>query len=119
MRVIVCGARDCRDWAFVWRELDRLHAELTITAVMQGGASGVDTMARDWAAARAVVCHECCADWAQFGMRAGPIRNARMLEWRPDTVIAFPGGRGTADMVRRAEAAGVEVIRVEMAGPSG
>lgn len=31
---------------------------------------------------------------------------------RPDLVVAFPGGRGTADMVRRATAAGIEVIRV-------
>jgi hypothetical protein len=28
----------------------------------------------------------------------------------PELVIAFPGGRGTADMVERAKAAGVEVI---------
>jgi hypothetical protein len=32
-----------------------------------------------------------------------------MLEWKPDLVIAFPGGRGTADMVKQAKAAGVPV----------
>jgi UDP-N-acetylmuramoylalanine-D-glutamate ligase len=31
---------------------------------------------------------------------------------KPDLVVAFPGGRGTADMVRRAKEAGVEVIEV-------
>jgi hypothetical protein len=30
----------------------------------------------------------------------------------PDLVVAFPGGRGTADMVRRANAAGVRVMEV-------
>jgi hypothetical protein len=30
---------------------------------------------------------------------------------KPDLVITFPGGRGTADMVRRAEKAGIEVTR--------
>jgi hypothetical protein len=30
---------------------------------------------------------------------------------RPDFVLAFPGGRGTADMVRKALAAGVVVRR--------
>jgi predicted Rossmann-fold nucleotide-binding protein len=32
-----------------------------------------------------------------------------MLLLRPDVVIAFPGGAGTADMVRAATAAGVKV----------
>jgi hypothetical protein len=31
-------------------------------------------------------------------------------EGRPDVVVAFPGGRGTADMMMRAGSAGVEVI---------
>ncbi len=37
-----------------------------------------------------------------------------MTTWLPppDLVIAFPGGKGTADMVRKARAAGVEVIEV-------
>jgi UDP-N-acetylmuramoylalanine-D-glutamate ligase len=29
---------------------------------------------------------------------------------KPDLVVAFPGGRGTADMVAKARAAGVEVL---------
>jgi hypothetical protein len=33
-------------------------------------------------------------------------------EGKPDLVIAFPGGGGTADMMRRARAAGVEVLEV-------
>jgi hypothetical protein len=32
---------------------------------------------------------------------------------KPDLVIAFPGGRGTADMVARARKAGVPVEVVE------
>ena len=41
-----------------------------------------------------------------------PMRNQRMIAEgaAPDFVIAFPGGLGTADMVERAKAAGVEVI---------
>jgi hypothetical protein len=34
-------------------------------------------------------------------------------EGRPTLVVAFPDGRGTADMVRRARGAGVEVIEVK------
>jgi hypothetical protein len=34
-------------------------------------------------------------------------------EGKPDLVIAFPGGRGATDMVRRAREAGVETIEIQ------
>jgi hypothetical protein len=38
-------------------------------------------------------------------------RNQQMLdEGRPDLVVAFPGGAGTANMVKLARAIGCEVI---------
>lgn len=44
---------------------------------------------------------------------AGPKRNQRMLDkGKPDLVLAFPGGDGTADMVRKAKSAGVPIIEV-------
>lgn len=43
----------------------------------------------------------------------GPIRNSKMLlDGKPTLVVAFAGRRGTADMVQKARAAGVEVIEV-------
>lgn len=54
------------------------------------------------------------ADWHTHGRAAGPIRNRRMIEeGKPDLVVAFPGGRGTANMVNQARAAGIEVREVE------
>lgn len=53
------------------------------------------------------------ADWNKYGKRAGYIRNKQMLEeGKPDIVLAFPGGKGTAMMVRLAKEAGVRVIEV-------
>jgi len=47
------------------------------------------------------------------GRAAGPVRNAQMLaEGKPDFVVAFPGGRGTADMCKQARARGVKVVEV-------
>lgn len=34
-------------------------------------------------------------------------------EGKPDLVVALPGGRGTADMVRRAKKHGIEVVEVK------
>ena len=50
--------------------------------------------------------------WDELGKKAGPLRNQRMLDdGKPDMVVAFPGGGGTKDMVRRAAKAGVAIMR--------
>lgn len=115
MRVLVCGGR-----AFTNRALmDKSLAELVlshggISRIINGGAPGADTLARKWAEAHGIETDTFTADW-RVGPAAGPIRNQRMIdEGRPDAVIAFPGGRGTADMVRRANAAGIPVREIPL-----
>lgn len=118
--VIVCGGREYRDWktargtlSALWLELQRAGATLT---VVTGGAPGADRLARDWARDHrndGVRFVEVAADWVKHGDAAGPIRNQLMLDrHQPDLVIAFPGGKGTADMVRRAKKARVPVREV-------
>lgn len=98
----------------MFRFFDEFHAATPISALIQGGASAVDTFAKAWGRKHPTIeRYECRADWDNHGRAAGPVRNARMLEWKPDIVIAFAGGRGTADMVRRAKAAGIRVVEVE------
>lgn len=88
-------------------------SSLNIEAIIHGGARGADEGANDWAGSEHVPARAFHADWRKHGNAAGPIRNQRMIdEGKPDIVIAFPGGRGTADMVRLAEAAGIPVIHV-------
>lgn len=112
-RLLVCGGRDYADAALLFDTLDVLHREYQFRDFIQGGARGADRLARQWACTHPeIVRWECKADWRRYGLAAGHIRNARMLEWLPDLVVAFPGGTGTADMVRQARAAGVEVIEL-------
>ncbi len=86
-------------------------ASFKITAIAQGGARGADRIAGEWAQARSVPCKVYRAGWAAHGNAAGPIRNQRMLaESGAGMVLAFPGGAGTADMMRRAECAGLTVL---------
>lgn len=109
MRVIVCGGRSFLDDDLVWATL----RSYPITALAHGGATGADTAAGRWANSLGIECHRYAADWETHGRAAGPIRNRTMLRmFQPDAVIAFPGGRGTADMIRQARAAGVRVIEV-------
>jgi hypothetical protein len=111
--VLVCGGRNYWDGNRVWRVLNAAVDRLGLSVVIQGGATGADNLAWQWARDHGVPFETYAADWHAQGNAAGPIRNQRMIdEGRPDVVIAFPGGRGTADMVRRAEAAGIKVVRI-------
>lgn len=114
MRVLVTGGRNYDDSHRVYAVLDKLHAEAGIDRLIEGGARGADELARRWAQDVAGVPVETYeADWESQGSFAGPARNARMLaEGRPDLVIAFPGNRGTADMIRKARKAGVKVVEI-------
>jgi hypothetical protein len=95
-----------------------------ITILIHGDATGVDRLAGAWAIrhlgsehVRVYPAHwqhtpQCAPDCPrQIGVVAGPIRNQQMLTERPEVVIAFPGGRGTADVVGRAQHAQIEVVR--------
>jgi cysteine synthase len=118
MRVLVCGGRDYSDRAAVARALvpyrpAKPATEPSDTILILGGATGADAIAEEWADVWGVRKRVFPANWKKHGKAAGPIRNQQMLdEGQPDIVIAFPGGRGTADMVSRARAKGVEVVVV-------
>lgn len=112
MRILVCGGRNFWQPSKVNRALAHLHATRGITLLIHGAAPGADKLADDWAKAAGVERLPFPADWAGLGKRAGPVRNQQMLdEGAPDAVVAFPGGDGTRDMVRRAKACGLRVWR--------
>lgn len=126
MRILICGGRDFNDWEFFATTMHEIEKERSIHfnpddnwlpsdfEIISGMAKGADTLAVDYAVINWLKLHEFPADWNKHGRSAGPIRNIQMLkEGRPDLVVAFPGGRGTAHMVKIAKEAGVEVIEVE------
>jgi GNAT superfamily N-acetyltransferase len=113
-RVLVTGSRDWDDRDAVHAQLDRLHREHGNVEVIEGGATGADTHAREWATAKGRPLKTYKAQWKKHGRSAGPRRNQQMLdEAKPERVIAFSRdlstSRGTKDMVRRAQKAGVPV----------
>ncbi len=115
MRVLVCGGRHYADRDHIWNTLTALDEQRgPFEVVIHGAATGADSEAMIWAQTLGLKHAPFQADWRTHGRAAGPIRNKRMLdEGKPDLVVAFPGGRGTANMVKQARAAGVEVIEVE------
>lgn len=114
MRVLVCGGRDYISWWAMEPILDRLVDEDGISVLIEGGAQGADRLARGWAMMHDIPVETYEADWKRDGRSAGPIRNMAMLiVGRPDLVVAFPGGRGTMNMVEQARKRGIEVRVVE------
>ena len=129
MRVIVCGGRNYQDRNTVSGWLDKLFAPVYGTGdepykngtalprpdlvIIQGGASGADSFAMDWCVVNWVHFETYEADWKTHGKAAGPIRNQKMLDGgKPDMVLAFPGGSGTADMKARARVAKIPVMEI-------
>lgn len=107
MRVLVTGGRRYSQAAKVFTTLQRLHERRGISCIIQGGASGADMLASMWGTAHMVDVDEYPIGPGESGFD----RNGHMLiESRPDLVVHFPGGDGTADMVAKARAAGVRVV---------
>lgn len=109
MKAIIAGGRDYGATDATWRFLDDIHRHLHIREVVSGGARGADAAGERWAEMRGIPIRRFPADWDASGRAAGPLRNEAMAEYA-DALIAFPGGRGTADMVRRAERWKLRVI---------
>lgn len=116
MRYLICGTREASQemsdavWNWVMENCEPGDV------VIHGAASGVDEQAMIAAQAIPGVKHlPFQADWHTHRRAAGPIRNRRMIEeGKPDLVVAFPGGRGTANMVAQARKAGIDVIEVSI-----
>lgn len=113
MRILVCGGREYNDREAVERELRHLTAQqLGEVVVITGGYAGADSLAAHEAHRLGFHVAEVRALWETYDRAAGPRRNKAMLALQPTLVLAFPGGRGTADMIRQAEAAGIPVRKV-------
>lgn len=112
--VAVCGGRDFRDRDNVYRVLDAERDTDGVSVIVHGGCrSGADALAHQWATGRRVSVRVFPADWGAHGRAAGPIRNRKMLrETTPHLLIAFPGGRGTADCVNAARRLHIPVLEI-------
>lgn len=107
VKVLVCGGRDYRDYKVVFDILDEEHKVRAFTHVIHGAYRGVDMIADRWALQRGVQPVQCPANWNYYGASAGPTRNTMMLALGPNYFVAFPGGRGTADIVDKLVSAGI------------
>lgn len=101
IKVCVTGGRDFIDKEFIKKVLDRIKRNDIILA--HGGAKGVDSLCEEYALTRGWKVVKYKADWKQYKKAAGTIRNSYMLhDFKPNVLIAFPGGKGTQDCINKA-----------------
>jgi len=109
-RILICGGRDFNNYELMQEVL--FQHVYPGDVIIHGDARGADRLSEK-VAQPYVVFERYPAQW-ETGRGAGVRRNQQMLdEGKPDLVIAFPGGKGTLDMVTRARKAGIKVIEVE------
>lgn len=112
--VLVCGGREFDNRTLLFSELDRIHALHGITEIIHGNARGADKMSGLWADTNSVphTKDKYTPEWDKYPPYYAPIkRNQDMLDENEiDCVVAFPGGNGTADMVKKSKIECIEHI---------
>lgn len=112
MKILVCGGRKYADKTKLWVTLYAIAYERD-DIIIHGDAPGADSLAGAWAQDSGIQEVKCPANWKLHGRSAGIRRNHSMLLLQPDLVLAFPGGPGTANMIKLAKAANIEVREIE------
>ncbi len=116
MRIIVTGSRNWTNRDLIRRALrvEMLFDKPENVTVVHGDARGADRIAGEVAKELGMNVEEYPADWKQYGKKAGPIRNQKMVDLGADVCLAFPmsDSRGTWDCMTRAERAGIPVAEI-------
>jgi hypothetical protein len=105
MRVIVAGSRTIVDYGIVYEAIKASGWMNEITAIVSGGAKGVDKLGENFAEQHHLPVFRYPANWNKYGKQAGFVRNQEMAV-RADALIAVwdMKSKGTANMIEVAQA---------------
>ena len=118
MKILVTGDRNWTCEKTIGLVLERYEG-LGATLI-HGDCRGADRLAAKIGEQMGYKVMAFPADWKFHGKGAGPIRNQKMLDEKPDEVCAFHDNieksKGTADMVNRTIKAGIRTAIFKSAG---
>lgn len=78
--LLIAGSRTFEDRELLYRVADEVLAGER-AVIVEGGARGADSLAKDYALERGLDLVEFKADWKQYGRAAGPKRNDEMVDY--------------------------------------
>ena len=126
MKLVVSGSRHIRDYALFNKVVEDSGFLLTrkgIECIIQGGATGVDALAKRYAEENDIPVVTMPANWDEHGKAAGPIRNSEMIDYALEALdegekaglLSMWDGisKGTWDCIKKSQAKGL-VIYVHM-----
>lgn len=114
MLVAVTGGREYSNKKRVFSKLSKYHEQFHFTHLLHGDSDGLDRLAGEWGSRKkGVQVLKAPAHWDRDGRAAGPIRNSMMAMLPIDVLLVFPGGTGTADMMKKAKAKGIRCIVIK------
>ena len=122
--VTVAGPRDYTSKEFVDKMLEEILSDILAKEVLpihivEGGAYGVDALAKLYALQNEIPYTEVKADWDKYGRSAGPRRNQKMAEMSDYCIVFFKGSRGSASMIAEALKQNVPVYVVSISEKVG
>ena len=98
MKVIIAGSRTCNNPEVLIASIS--EANIHITEVVCGEASGADKLGKEWAEKNNITVTSFPADWGKYGKAAGPIRNKEMAKYADSLIAIWDGSsRGTKNMI--------------------
>lgn len=111
--VLIAGGRNYEDRETITEKLDSL-IQGTDVCIVEGGARGVDSIAKEYAESRGMEIREFKPEWKKYGKAAGPLRNTTMCEFVREMggeAIYFWDGKskGTGDCIKTAKKLGLPV----------
>lgn len=114
MNLIIAGCRDFTDRFIIYEGIDAFITEYGMPhCIIEGGATGVDQIAGEYAREHNIPLQIFKADWNKYGRAAGPIRNEKMAKHGTHLLAFWDGeSRGTKNMIETAERYGLPVCVV-------
>lgn len=113
-RIAFTGGANFSNVAAIWDCLDRVRAKHPDMVLIHGGTpTGAEKIAAAWADNRKVSHIAFKPDWSKHGKAAPFKRNDAMVEAMPIGLVAVPGNGINANLVDKARAAGIRVLRAE------
>lgn len=89
--------------------LDKQTKGLEPLTVRSGGAKGTDEMTKEWTKKRGHKHEEFTAEWGKYGKKAGPMRNAKMIENCTLLIANWNGtSKGTRNTIETAKRKKIE-----------
>ena len=122
--ILVTGSRNYPNYDRFKERMEAMYRymyskNMIVTKVIHGNCQGADQMTDQWVydfkerlidIIRYPITQ---VDWQEHGKRAGYLRNSKMIEQKPDFVMAFGMGRGTTMTIRLARDKGIRVFHID------